>query len=112
MYVSWSADSRPTWRVRLVFRLVRGTQDPPGRGDAIALQAAMVSTGLARAPVIRFGGGEAQMTALVKATGEIEATALALGILDHVVADGRRVVLGDLLWRASERWPSGPGVQR
>jgi len=100
MFVSWTRDERPRWRVRMVFAL----DDPlaeRGRPDAIRLAQAMASTGHVRAPRAVFRRGELAVDVVVKAVDEMAATVAGLSVLDCAVRDVPGLVLGDLRWRSA-----------
>ena len=99
MFLSWGLDERPRWWVRLVFDVDR-SRPRPGRPEAIQVGQALVATGRVRAPNVRFAGGQAVLSLLVKGGDDLDATVAALAIVDSATRDAGVMVLRDLVQRA------------
>jgi len=98
MHLGWSLDERPRWAVALVFQVLGPS---PGRPGAHRLEDAIVATGKARLPGVRFGGGEIRVTLVVKGADDVDATATALAVVDSAVHQVPGLALGDLLSHAA-----------
>lgn len=97
MHVSWSADSRPTWRVRSLYTKHETATASERLDAAVELEEALRATGMVRRPWVTFDGGAVTVSGLVKAESEPEAALNALELVEAVCAVIDCWLLGDLV---------------
>lgn len=105
MYLSWTMDERPRWRVEFVFDILSGELHRPGRPEAVRLERDLAASGRVRGAEVRFMAGQVAVRLWLKAVDDMEATASALTMLDHAVARVPGVALAELRWRQARPSP-------
>jgi len=107
VYLSWTMDPCPRWRVAIEFDVKAGGHDRPGRPEALAIEQELAASGRVRAPRVSFRDGQISVTFWLKAADEMVATASALALLDHAVARVPGLVLEELRGRQARRAAGG-----
>jgi len=106
MIPDWSADQRPRWRARVVYRLLHAEQGARGRPGALRLENALVATGTSRAPRVDFAPGEVHVSVLVKADDPAGVQAACLSAVESGTRQVGGLLLGEALFRSATPAPA------